>query len=232
MTEETESIEPVEQQEQPQVESTETVQDQPKVDSQAENWRKANEILSQQKREIEELKKHLQEVARAPKVEEVDEFANLDPEDYLTVSNARKMAESFAEKKAQKTVREEIQKYAQQQAIANDELRARSKYQDYDYVVENYAIPLIKSDPALAHKIQNSPNPAETAYKLGKLSDNYEETNMKQATSQKAEKIMKNNSRPVSSAAAGSPLKTQAEQFSKMSPQEIWAMSEKYARGA
>ena len=228
MTEETEIVEPAEQQEQPQIESNESVQEQPKVDPQAENWRKANEILSQQKKEIEDLKIKLQEVAKAPKVEEVDEFANMDPEDYLTVSNARKMAERLA----QQTVREEIQKYAQQQAIANDEQRARSKYQDYDYVVENYAIPLIKSDPALAYKIQNSPNPAETAYKLGKLSDNYEETNMKQPASQKAEKIIKNNSRPVSSAAAGSPLKTQAEQFSKMSPQEIWAMSEKYARGA
>jgi len=231
MNEETENAEPVLEQEQPQVESNEA-QEQPKVDSQAENWRKANEILSLQKREIEELRQRLEELPKQKVQEEPDEFSTMDPEDYLTVGKARQLAEKLAGKKAEQMARQVVQEYAQQQTIANDEIKARGKYEDYDYVVENYAIPLIKSDPALAHKIQMSKNPAETAYKLGKLSDAYEETNMKNQTSPRAEKILKNTSRPVSSAAAGTPLKSQADQYSKMSPSEVWQQSQKWAKGA
>jgi uncharacterized protein GlcG (DUF336 family) len=99
-------------------------------------------------------------------------------------------------------------------------------------VIENHALPMIKNDPALAYKIQQSKNPAETAYKLGKLSDSYEETVAKQPTSQKAEKIIKNSQRPVSSNAAGTSLKSMASDVSKMSPQQIWEESQKYARRA
>jgi hypothetical protein len=55
---------------------------------------------------------------------------------------------------------------------------------------------------------------------------------MKQPMSSKAEKILKNSSRPVSSSAASTPLKNQAEDFSKLNPQQVWEMSQKYARGA
>lgn len=195
------------------------------------NWRQANEVLRLQKQRIEELESKMAQMAK-PQESEKDEFADLDPEEYLTVSKARNMAEKLAEKKAQEAARKIVQEYAQQQTIQNDEQRARSKYDDYDFVIENYALPLLKTDPALAYKVQTSKNPAETAYKLGKLSDSYEESNMKQPVSPKAEKILKNSSRPVSGNAVSNPLKTQADQFSKMSPQDIWAMSQKYAKQA
>ena len=86
------------------------------------------------------------------------------------------MAEKTAAKQAEVMAKKYVQEYAQQQTLANDEQRARDKYDDYDYVLETYAIPLIKNDPALAYKIQSSKNPAMTAYKLGKLSDDYEES--------------------------------------------------------
>jgi hypothetical protein len=203
----------------------------PKVDAQAENWKKANEILSLQKKKIEELEYRLQEMAKPPPVEEKDEFADLDPEAYLNVTQARALAEKLAEKKAKQTAMQVVQQYAQQQNIANDETRTRAKYEDYDYVVENFAIPLLKNDPALAHKIQSSKNPAETAYRLGMLSDEYQASQQKQETSPKAEKILKNSQRPVSSNAVGAPLKAQVDNFSKMSKQEIWAMSERFAKG-
>jgi len=144
---------------------------------------------------------------------------------------ARQMAEKLAEKKAKQAAMQMMQQYAQQQNIAQDENRARSKYDDYDYVIENFAVPLIKNDPALAHKIQMSKNPAETAYRLGKLSDDYDASLQKQEVSPKAEKILKNSQRPVSSNAVGTPLKNQADNFSKMSKQDIWQMSERYAKG-
>lgn len=198
------------------------------------NWERTHEVLRLQKQMIENLQREREELLAQKKQavqEEPDEFADLDPEDVITVNKAKKLAESIAAKKAREEAERMFQQYAQQQNLASDEQRMRQSYSDYDYVIENFAIPLIKSDPALAYKIEKSKNPAETAYKLGKLSDSYEEYSMKQPTSSKAEKVLKNTSRPMSSAAA-SPLKSQADQFSKMSSNEIWQMSQKYARGA
>lgn len=213
---------------------TENSQPEPVVEKKAAevNWEKANEVLKMQRMQIEELKAQVAQMAQKPAVVEKDEFDELDQDDALTVGQARKMAEKLAEKKAKAAAKELVDEYIKQQSVVNDETQARAKYEDYDYVVENFAIPLIKNDPALAYRIQNSKNPAETAYKLGKLSDNYEESTMPQKTSPKAEKVLKNNSRPVSSNAVGSPLKTEADKFSKMSKQEVWEMSQKYARQA
>jgi hypothetical protein len=196
------------------------------------NWQQVREVIQLQKQRIEDLEGRLSQKVEPPKQEEPDEFANLDPEDYLTVGKARSMAEKLAEKKAVQVSRQVVQEYMQQHQVTLDEQRMRSKHEDYDYVVENFAVPLIKNDPALAYKIQQSKNPAETAYKLGKISDSYEESNMKQPTSPKAEKILKNSSRPVSSNAVGSPLKNQADSFSNLSKQQVWEMAEKYAKGA
>jgi hypothetical protein len=208
------------------------VKEEPKEDPNVINWRQANEVMRLQKQRIEELERFQQEAAQkqAP-VEEPDEFANEDPENYITVDKARRMAEKAAEKKAKAYAQQAVQEYAQKQALTLSEERARTKYEDYDYVMKNFAIPLIQNDPALAYKIQQSANPAETAYKLGKLSDDYEETMTKAAPSPKAEKILKNSQRPTSSNAAGS-LKTQADKYASMSPAEIWAESQKYARRA
>lgn len=230
MTEEKEiAVEPVEGQ--AQVETQESVQEQTKRDVD-HNWEKANEVLKLQKQEIEELKIRLTEMSQPKQQEEPDEFASLDPDDYLTVGKAKELAKKMAAKEAKEAAKQIVHEYAQQQSVAQDEQRMRSKFEDYDYVIENYAIPLIKNDPALAYRIQQSKNPAETAYKLGKLSDSYEESKMKQQTSPKAEKILKNASRPVSSNAVGTPLKNQADDFSKMSSQQVWEMSQKFARGA
>lgn len=211
---------------------TNLVQEQPKKDID-HNWQEANKIMKLQQQRIQDLEARLtQPPPQVERQEEKDEFAEWDPADYLTVEKAEKLIEKRAEKKAEAMVKKHIQEYSQQQQVAISEQHTRSKYEDYDYVVENFAIPLIKSDPALAHKIQTSKNPAETAYKLGKLSDQYEESMTKQQTNPKAEKVIKNSQRPVSGNSVGNPLKTQADQFAKMSQSQIWEMSQKYAKGA
>ena len=221
-----------ESQDQSQVEAAvETSQEvrQPALDV---NWQRANEVLRQQQQEIADLKARLNYQPIPQPVEEKDEFASLDPEEYMTVGKARQMAEKMAEKKATQAAAKMIQEYDQKQRMELGETNARGKYQDYDYVIETYAIPLIKNDPALAYKVQNSKNPAETAYKLGKLSDSYE-ASQEVVTSPKAEKILKNASRPVSGNALGTPLKTQGDKFSSMKPgKDVWEMSQQYARGA
>jgi len=195
------------------------------------NWERANEVLRLQKQRIEELEARVAKQTQ-PTPEEPDELDKLDPSDYLTVQQALKLVDKKAEKKAESKARQVVEEFASQQRVVQDEQRMRSKYEDFDYVIENFAIPMIKNDPALAHKIQISKNPAEAAYKLAKISDEYEESMGKQQTSPKAEKIMKNAQRPVSSNAVSTSLKNQADDYSKLSPQQIWEMSQKYARGA
>lgn len=235
MTEETEVVQektPVQEEQATQ----ELAQEEPKQEASVKkdvdrNWEQTHYVLKMQKQQIEELQAKLAEKDKPISQEEPDEFADLDPDDYLTVDKAKKMAEKLAEKKAAQTARQIVNEYLQQQTVQQDEQRMRSKFDDYDYVIENFALPQIKADPALAYKIQNSKNPAEAAYKIGKLADSYEEQAQKQQTSPKAEKIIKNSNRPVSSHAVGGNLKTQADQFSKMSKDEVWKMAEKYARG-
>lgn len=235
MTEETEVAEEQTQAPQEQVEAVQEVQEaqrqEPKETDQDRNWKAAGEALRLQKQRIEELESKLAQQAPVQQ-EEPDELDQLDPDDYVSVAKAKEIAKKLAAKEAQNTAKQVVQEYIQQQNILQDEQRMRSKFEDFDYVIENYAIPMIKNDPALAYKVQNSKNPAETAYKLAKISDEYEGAQMKQQTSPKAEKIIKNSQRPVSGNAVGTPLRNQAEDFSKMSKQDVWAMSEKYARGA
>lgn len=195
------------------------------------NWRQANSVMKAQQGEIEALKAHLASVSaqrqsQAP--EEPDELDKLEPDDVITVAQAR----ALAARQAKSAAKEIVEQHLAQHTLVNDEQRMRDKNDDYDYVLENFAIPLIKNDPALAYQVKNSKNPAETAYRLGKLSDGYQEQTTKQATSPKAAKIMRNVSRPVSSNAVGSPLKAQADEFTNMSPQQVWEASQKFARGA
>ncbi len=217
------------------VQEAQTPKEQPKETEQERNWRAASETLRLQKQRIEELESRLKEqtpVARqeSPVKEEPDEFDKLDPDDYLTVSKAKELAKKLAAKEAEQTAKKVVMEYAQQQQLVQDENRMRSKYEDFDFVIENFAVPMIKNDPALAYKIQNSKNPAETAYKLAKISEEYEEMQSKQQVSPKAEKVIRNSARPVSGQAASNSLKAQIEDISKLSPQEIWSMSQKYSR--
>jgi len=234
MTEETQEDVAVET---PVVEAAEEVEEQkPAAKSADYNWQQANSVMAAQKSEIEALKAHMAHLAatanKPQQPVEKDEFEGLDGSEVITLDQARRLAETMATKKAKVAAKEIVEEYMQQHTVQNDEQRMRTQHDDYDYVVENFAVPLIKNDPALAHQIKMSKNPAQTAYRLGKLSDQYEEQMKQQKVSPKAEKIMKNMARPVSGNAIGSPLKAQADDFSKMSQQEIWQMSQKYAKGA
>lgn len=229
MTQETEVAEV-----EPQVE-TQVEQVQPERKSASENFEHAREVMRLQQQRIKELEDRIGSSQPATPQEEPDEFDKLDEDDVITVAQARlfrERAKKDAAKEAAKVSRQVMEEYSQQQRISSDEQRMRAKHDDFDYVIENFALSMIKNDPALAYKVQNSKNPAETAYKLAKISDEYEEANMKQQVSPKAEKVLRNTSRPVSAQSASSPLKAQADDFSKMSPADIWSMSQKFARQA
>ncbi len=230
MTEETKIEEPVAESAAPvEQEVQETVAESPK-DIQS-NWEQTRQTISALKQQNEQLHAQMMQLSQMvkPLTEEKDELEELDPNEVITVEQYKKGVEKHAKKYAQ----QEIQQYMRQHSLETSEQQMRASNEDYDYVLENFAIPLIKNDPALAYKVQNSKNPAKTAYQLGKLSDEYQASAQQQSQpSPKAQKILKNTSRPVAAASVGAPLKSQVEDFSKMSQNQIWELSQQYARKA
>lgn len=200
------------------------------------NWRQAQQVMAEQKNEIDELKSMIFQLAQSTQAqnvqqEEPDEFDDERDDDYVTVAKAKRIIErtrKTAEKEAVDAAQKVVNQHLHNQNLSITEDRARQKYDDYDYVIENYTVPLIKNDPALAHRVNSSKNPAETAYRLGRVSDDYVDRHETKSTSPRAEKILKNSQRPGSSHTAQS-LKTQANTVSSMSHAEIWKMSQQFA---
>lgn len=206
---------------------------QPPTKSNADhNWELANQVMADQKRQLEEMRQRVEALAKPKEEPEVDEFADLDKSDYITVEKALEITEKKAEKKAKQAAREMVEEYINQNRILQDESRMRSSVDDYDYVVNTFVLPMIQNNPALRSEIQSSKYPAEAAYLIGKNSMHFKDTTMKKETNPKAERILKNAQRPVSGNAVGSPLKTQASDFSKMSKDDVWKQSQEYARRA
>lgn len=222
-----------EQVEVPEVEVKETPK--PTVD---DNWAQARAVLKAQKEELEMLKYQMQQQQqqhkKAAEVEVEDEIDKLPNDELLTKAQAQKLADKRAEKLIKQRFTEyehKLKENEQARILEDSESRARSKFDDYDYVVENFALPLIKADPAFAYQVKASKDPALAAYKLGKLSDAYEDHTTKQTVSPKAEKVLKNIERPVSGNAINTSLKGQASMASNMSAQQIWETSQRYAKG-
>lgn len=224
-----------EQVEVPEVEAAVKETPKPSVD---DNWAQARAVLKAQKEELEMLKYQMQQQQlqqkKAEIVEVEDEIDKLPHDELLTKAQAQKLAD----KRAEKIIKQRFDEYEkrlkeneQARLLEDSETRARGKFDDYDYVVENFALPLIKSDPAFAYQVKNSKDPALAAYKLGKLSDAYEDHTTKQSVSPKAEKVLKNVARPVSGNAINTSLKGQADMASNMSAQQIWEQSQRYAKG-
>jgi len=195
------------------------------------NWKKAREIMKAQHAEISNLKKEIAGMRNPPK----DEFEGIDKDDYITFEQAQRLAEKKAELRAQEIASRIVDEKLQVVEGERLEEKARSKFSDYDYVIENFAIPMIEQNPQLANAIKSSPNWAELAYRFAKSSPEYEAEMSKRQQARvqpEIEKVLHNNERPLSSTAAGSSLKSQVEQFSTLSPEDVWKKAKEYARKA
>jgi hypothetical protein len=155
------------------------------------NWREVRAQMAAQKAEIDRLK--------AEKEAEKDalEFKDLAPDDYITVAKAQKLVEKRAEKKAQEIAERVVGERFRQQEQNSMETNMRQTNQDYDYVIENFAMPLMDTNPALVAALRASPNPYQLVYNMAKASDEYQKERAKQTVSPKAEKILKNADRPT-----------------------------------
>lgn len=198
------------------------------------NWEEFRSVAKAQKMEIEtqreqieRLTKQLEEIQK-PKEPEPDEWDGYDPDDYAKVEHVKK---SSSEVKKLKEQLASLQAKLNQAEIQRQENETRAKHQDYDYVIDEFGIPMIKKNPALRQALKAMPNWAEMAYEMAKATPEYKEA-MQGKTSPAADKVLKNAKRPTSVNAASSSVKQKVDAFSTMSPAEIWAKSQEYARRA
>lgn len=197
------------------------------------NWIQARKVMKSQQSEIEALREQVNKINTVP---EKDEFSDIDKDDYVTFAQAQRLAEKKATKEAERIASKIIDEKMRVINGKDQEEKTRAKYSDYDYVIDNFAIPMIENNPALANSLKAMPNFAEVAYKLAKSSSEYEmelKNRQQKEASKAAEKVKDNTQKPVSiNAASSSSLYSSVSQFANMSTEEVWKLSKQYARGA
>lgn len=198
------------------------------------NWEEFRSVAKAQKMEIESQREQIEKLTKKlegiqqPKEQEPDEWDGYDPDDYAKVEHVKK---SSSEVKKLKKELASLQQKLNQTEVQRQENETRSKHEDYDYVINEFGIPMIKKNPALAQALKAMPNWAEMAYEMAKSTPEYKKA-MEGKTSPQAEKVIKNANRPTSVNAAPSTVKSKVDVFTNMSPAEVWAKSQEYARRA
>jgi hypothetical protein len=184
----------------------------PQEDPQERNWREVNRILSEQKREIEELKQ-----LKAAQEEPEEKY---DPDDIVTFEKLDKMAE----KKAKKIVSQELQSFK----LRSEQDSFISRNSDYEEVIKNHLPNVLRDNPALEYAIKTHPKPWEFAYNTVKQSWVYRSQSVPKSA--QAEKVLKNVSTPPSSNAIAGSLKSRVEGFGKKDLSEVRRMSQEYIK--
>ena len=153
----------------------EAPQEQPKGPSR-DSFRK----LEQSKRELEQKMKLQEEMighlmknqpqSQPQQVQEIDEFDSIADDDFIPKGKVNALVEKKALKIAERVVREEQQKFLQQQHQSTFMNRLKSQYSDFAEVVNPETLALLEqNNPELAQTIADSKDP----YKIGLQSYNY-----------------------------------------------------------
>jgi len=115
-----------------------------------------------------------------------------------------------------------VQQQMQQMRGQMDEELTKTQHPDFEDVIDQLVVPLIRANPKLMDEINQQPRPALYAYKLGCMTPEYIAYQQKTATEKVTSKIEKNLSKPKTLGNAGSTnAKHNADDFSKMSSEEF-----------
>lgn len=116
----------------------------------------------------------------------------------------------------------ETQKQMRKMKCDLSEEMVKAKYPDYEQVVTDFVVPLVQKDPSIMEMIEESNNPALTAYRLGLAQPGYLEKQRKATTEKVAKKIEKNLGKPKTLGAAGSSgSKAKVKSYADMSSEEF-----------
>lgn len=157
------------------------------------NWAEARRKMQELEKRNQELQEAVSKIQTQNQPPEKDEFANLADEDFLTVAQARKLAQKMARDVAEGVVK-------QREAATVDE-RLQLKYSDYAEIVSKENIELLKqTEPELALSLAHTPDPYQqgvAAYKLLKKIVKQEAP-----MTQEKKKAIENSQKPLSANAA------------------------------
>ncbi|MHB1059860.1 MAG: hypothetical protein ACYC0F_18460 [Rhodanobacter sp.] len=140
-----------------------------------ESIRNMREIIKMSRETNERLAQELNQLRQSniPKEDEDDPWKDLDDNEALEVSQAKKIFQKQAQKLAKKAAEEAVSKIQSNPNYLED--RARGRYKDFDDVMSQENIQqIINSDPVLHRTIMKSEDPIEAAYKIISRSADYD----------------------------------------------------------
>jgi hypothetical protein len=183
--------------------------------AQEKQEREAERLRYQQ--ELENMRYQMQQM-NSQKEELSDPLDGLESGDILTVEKFRQA--------------QQVQQQRYEQEIANLryenlENRARLKHSDYNEVMEKYSIPLLKNDPDFASGFRNAADPAEYAYKIGRMMMVSEQQRQPEPQiSRDAQRLVENARKPstLSNVRGGQQAISTAEYYENMSDKDFAAL--------
>ncbi len=167
--------------------------------------------------ELENVRYQMQQMQAQPEAES-DPLDGLDSDDLLTVDKFRQ-----AQHQQQQRYEQEISNLRYE----NLENRARLRHSDYNDVMEKYSIPLLRNDPDFATGFRNASDPAEYAYKIGRMMMGSEQERQPEPQiSRDAQKIVENSRKPstLSNVRGGQAAISTAELYETMSDKDFAAL--------
>ena len=183
--------------------------------AQEKQEREAERLRYQQ--ELENMRYQMQQI-QAPQQAESDPLDDLDGSDLLTVNKFRQ-----AQQMQQQRYEQEISNLRYE----NLENRARLKHTDYNDVMEKYSIPLLRNDPDFASGFRNASDPAEYAYKIGRMIMQSEQQRQPEPQiSRDAQRLVENARKPatLSNVRGGQQAISTAELYETMSDKDFAAL--------
>lgn len=165
--------------------------------------------------EIQFLRSQMQKGADSDQISRKNSLDDIPDDDIPTAGKVRQAMEEMHSKYEQELT---ALKYE------NLENRARLQYSDYNEVMEKYSIPLLRTDQDFAMGFQNAQNPAEYAYKIGKMvMGSQMQKPMEAQNSNNAERIIENARKPgtLSSARGGQQNLSKSDYYASLSDAEF-----------
>ena len=195
------------------------------------NWQAARETMAQQKQRLEQLEQQnalLQRWAEQQSQQQqqvaqpANPFEGLSRDDVMTVGEFQGVLNSTMSQKEEQFNRRVADLEKQQKLMSY-----RSKYQDYDNVVQD-TLKKAETNPALAQAIMSSSDPHLLAYELGR--SGYAEQRKAQAN---AARILENSNKPgsIANASTGGSALSSVDHIMNMSDADFEARIAAVKRG-
>jgi len=109
-----------------------------------------------------------------------------------------------------------------------EELQIMQKHPDYQDVLKDHFLPLVKDKPHLVQMVQNSTNKAQAAYELGRMAMGMQKSTPEMSGAEKAQRIVSNARKPGNVATVGgSSVINKADYYAQMSDSDFAKLAAK-----